>query len=104
MTRQHHHVTLTPQPDKIDKARELVMRCEERVSARREENGPRSWFASYDPERKQFYIEALFDNDAAVAFHQDNIKDIVGAFGALMAARPETVIHQVICTAQPPSN
>ena len=104
MTKQHHHVTLTQQPDKIDDARELIMQCEERVSARRRENGPQSWFASFDPDRKQFHIEALFDNDAAVAFHQNNIKDIVDAFGTMMAARPETVIRHVICAAQPPSN
>lgn len=103
MTRQHHHVTLTPQPDKIAEARELLVQCEQRVSARRDENGPRSWFASFDPEKKQFYVEALFDDDAAVAFHQENIKHIVGAFSALMAARPETIIRPVFVAAQSPS-
>lgn len=95
ISQQHHHAILTPQPDKIDQTRALLEECAERVRARKHEGGPLSWCASYDEEKRVFCVEALFPDQAAVAFHQANIQDIVARFGPMMAARPETVIRAV---------
>ncbi|MCA9676391.1 MAG: hypothetical protein H6722_29840 [Sandaracinus sp.] len=94
-SKQHHHVTLVPQPDQIEAARALLVQCAERVSAKRKEGGPLSWCASYDETKRTFYVDALFADEAAVAFHQANIRDLLAGFGAIMAARPETVIRPV---------
>lgn len=97
-TRQHHHVTLVPQGDKVEQTRDLLVQCAERVKAKPGQ-GPTSWCASYDADQGCFYVEALFPDDTAVAFHQGNIQDLVAQFGALMAARPETIIRPVFTIA-----
>ncbi len=66
---QHHHVTLTSQPDKATETRELLARC------------------------------ALFETQEAVDFHVANVADIVANFGPLMAAPPETIITPVLVSA-----
>lgn len=93
--RQHHHVILVPQPDKVEAARKLLEQCAERVAAKKSENGPLAWSAAYDEENKRFLVEALFADEAAVKFHQANIGDLVAAFAPMMAARPETIIRPV---------
>lgn len=91
----HHHVILTPRPDQVDATRELLLECARQVSLKKDENGPSSWWASFDEEKGAFLVEALFANQEAVQFHQGNIGPIVKRFGALMAAPPETVVRAV---------
>ena len=93
--KQQHSVTLTPRPEHIAATRDLLEQCAARVVARRDEGGPLAWSAAFDSARGCFQVEALFADDAAVAFHQANIKDLVAQFGTMMAARPETVIREV---------
>lgn len=92
---QHHSVTLIPKADKIGAARDLLEQCAARVAARKAEGGPASWSAAFDAETGRFYVEAAFQNSAAVAFHQANIEDLVRQFGSMMAARPETIVRPV---------
>jgi len=91
----HHHVTLTPRPDQVDATRELLHECATQVLLKKDENGPSSWWSSYDEVRGVFFVEALFADEDAVQFHQGNIQPIVERFGALMAAPPDTVVRAV---------
>lgn len=91
---QHHHVILAPRPDAVDAARELLVRCAERVAAKKAQNGPSSWSASWDENAGHFVVEAVFPSEDAVRFHQENIKDLVANFGSMMAAPPRTVISR----------
>jgi hypothetical protein len=54
MSRQHHHVTLTPRPDKIAETRELLTRAEVLVTSKQSENGPTSWCASVSEDVSSF--------------------------------------------------
>jgi len=99
MSKQHHHVTLTPRPDKTAETRELLARAEELVTSKQPENGPTSWCASVSEDGKKFFVAALFENQKAVDFHQANLADIAKEFGAMMAAPLEITIHTVIAAA-----
>jgi quinol monooxygenase YgiN len=99
MSRQHHHVTLAPRPDKIAETRELLTRAEELVTSKQPENGPTSWCASVSEDGEKFFVAALFENQEAVDFHQANLADIVEEFGAMVAAPPEYTIGTVIAAA-----
>ncbi len=94
---QHHHVVLVPQADKINEARELLLQCERQVALKQSEDGPSSWCASFDEDKQHFHVDALFLNQQAVEFHQDNIQSIVNDFGKIMAAPPQTQIKSVFC-------
>jgi quinol monooxygenase YgiN len=98
-TMQHHHVTLIPREDKLAEARDLLLQCAKQVSLKKDENGPINWCASYDENKKHFFVDALFPNQEAVEFHQNNIQSIVKNFGELMAAPPETIVRSVFSIA-----
>lgn len=92
---EHHHVILIPQADKIDEARDLLKQSAEKIKAKRHENGPLTWSASFDEGKQHFYVDAIFKDANALAFHQNNMKDLVQQFGPLMAAPPETIVSEV---------
>lgn len=96
---QHHHVTLTSQPDRAFETRELLAQCAERVASKKADNGPVSWCASAGDDDGVFFVNALFETQEAVDFHVANIADIVANFGPLMAAPPETIITPVLVSA-----
>lgn len=96
---QHHHVTLTSQPDKASETRELLAQCAERVASKQPESGPVSWCASAGDDDGVFFVDALFESQEAADFHVANIADIVAKFGSLMAAPPQTVITPVLARA-----
>ena len=98
VAKQHHHVILTPRPDKIDETRRLLQECARLVAARKAENGPTSWCFGFDDVAKAFFVEALFPSRDSVAFHQSNVSATVKQFGALMAKPPETIIRPVEAT------
>ena len=96
---QHHHVTLKPKAEQVEETRQLLIACARQVTLRKSQNGPSSWCASFDEARNVFYVDALFPDEAAVKFHQENIGPIVKSFAALMVAPPATVIRPVFCAA-----
>ena len=91
---QYHHVTLKPKADRLEETRKLLLQCAVQVLAHKPK-GPLTWCASFDEENQVFLVEALFPNQEAVAFHQNNIKAQLRAFSTCMAAPPETVQHEV---------
>lgn len=97
---QHHHVILIPQKDKLEEARDLLLQCAKQISLKRSENGPVSWCASFDEDKKHFHVDALFPSQEAVEFHVNNIQFIVNQFGKLMAAPPETTVKSVFSIAE----
>lgn len=96
---QHHHVILISQADKISETRELLKQTADRVVAKQDENGPLTWAASFDEGKEQFYVDAVFKDAEALAFHQNNIQDIVQQFSQIMAAPPETIVSDVFSEA-----
>ena len=96
---QHQHVTLTPRPDKIAETRDIIARTAERVAAERPANGPTSYCITESEDGQQFFVEALFDSQEAVEFHETNVAELVEEFGAVMAAPPEWTIRSVVAVA-----
>ena len=99
MSREHQQFAFTPQPDRISEARELLEAVAERVTSKLAENGPSSWCASVSEDGQQFFVEALFESQEAIEFHQANIADLFVKFEPLLAAPPEINIRSVIAAA-----
>lgn len=99
MPGEHQHVTITPQPDKVDETRDLLNQVAELVTSKQPDNGPTSWWASISEDGRQFFVEALFENQEAVEFHQANIADVFAQFFDVVAEPPETIIGQVVAAA-----
>ena len=98
-TMQHHHVILIPRENKLAEARNLLLECAKLISLKRNENGPTSWCASYDENKKHFFVDALFSSQEAVEFHQNNMEPILKNAGELLAAPPETIVKHVFSIA-----
>ncbi|PSU45409.1 hypothetical protein C9J12_22875 [Photobacterium frigidiphilum] len=98
-TMQHHHVTLIPRGNKVTETYELLLQCAKQVSLKKNENGPISWCASYDENKKHFFVDALFPSQEAVEFHQKNLKPILENASELITAPPETIVRHVFSTA-----
>jgi hypothetical protein len=99
-TMQHHSVTLIPHENKVNETRELLLQCARQIASKKHENGPISWSASFDENKKHFFVDALFPNQESVIFHQNNIKSIVKNFSTLMAVPSETIIKGVFTIAE----
>jgi quinol monooxygenase YgiN len=95
----HRRATMTPKPDKIAQIRELLIKCEEQISLKKAEGGPVSWFASFDETTNLFFVDSIFANEEALAFHQNNIGPILKGIPSLLAAPLETAIHPVFSIA-----
>ena len=98
-TMQHHHVTLRPKADQIEATRVLLLECAMLVANRKAENGPLSWCASFEEAAQVFSVEALFPNQEALAFHQENIQSVLRKFAPCMVAPPETIVRKVFLSA-----
>ena len=98
-TMQHHHVILIPLDSKLEETRNLLLECSKLTSLKRDEGGPVSWCASYDENKKCFFVDALFSNQKAVDFHHENMGPLLKNSGELLAARPETVVNYVFSIA-----
>lgn len=96
MPMEYQHVTVTPQPDKVAEVRDLLDQVAALVTAKKAENGPMSWCATVSDDGKQFFVEALFENQEAIEFHQANIGDVFVKFFDLIAEPPETTILSVV--------
>ena len=99
-TMQHHHVILIPLDSKLEETRNLLLECSKLTSLKRDEGGPVSWSASYDENKKYFFVDALFSSQKAVDFHHENMGPLLKNSGELLAARPETIIKHVFSIAQ----
>lgn len=97
-TAQHHHVILTPKAECIEQARDLLIECASQI-ALHAPNGPSSWDASYDDEKKVFHIDALFPDQDEVVFHQENILSLTQQFASMMGAPPVVEIRAVFIQA-----
>ena len=100
LSAQHQHVTLTPRPDKLAETRDIIARTVAQVAAAGPGNGPTSYCITAAEDGQQFFVEALFDSQEAVAFHEANVAELVEEFGAVMAAPPEWTIRSVIAVAK----
>ncbi len=99
-TIQHRQAIMTPKPEKIQEVRELLIQCEKQISLRKAEGGPISWCASFDETTNQFFVDSIFANEDALAFHQNNIGPILKGVPPLLAAPLQTTIHTVFAIAQ----
>lgn len=98
-TMQHHHVILIPQEKKLTETHNLLLECAKQISLKKDENGPTSWCASYDESKKHFFVDALFSNQEAVEFHQNNMKPILKNASELLSEPPETIVRDVFSIA-----
>lgn len=96
LSAQHQHVMLTPRPDKIAETRDIIARTVAQVAAAGPGNGPTSYCITAADDGQQFFVEALFDSQEAVDFHEANVAELVEEFGGVMAAPPEWTIRSVI--------
>ncbi len=96
----HRRAIMTPKPDKVADIRELLIQCEKQISLKKAEGGPVSWFASFDENTNLFYVDSIFANEEALAFHQNNIGPILKNIPPLLAAPLETAVHPVFTIAQ----
>ena len=87
-------------PDKIEEVRDLLIQCAEQISLKLNEGGPDAWFATFDEETNQFYLDSVFANDEALAFHQNNVGPILKNMPPLLATPLDTTINTVFTTAQ----
>ncbi len=99
-TMEHRRAIMTPKPDKIEAVRELLVTCEKQISLKMSEGGPVIWFAAFDETTNQFYVESIFANEEALAFHQNNIGPILQDLPPLLTAPLETTIHAVFTIAK----
>jgi quinol monooxygenase YgiN len=99
-TMQHRHAIMTPKSDKIVEVRDLLIKCEEQISLKRAEGGPISWCASFDEATNRFFVDSVFADEEALAFHQNNIGPILKGVPALLAAPLETILQPVVAVAQ----
>ena len=99
MPGEHQHVTITPQPDKVAETRDLLDQVAELVKSKKAEGGPISWSASISEDGKQFFVDALFEDQKAIEFRQTNIAELFMKFFDLVAAPPQTIIGEVTATA-----
>ena len=95
----HRRATMTPQSDKIAEIRDLLEQCGRQIALKKDEGGPLSWFASFDEETNLFYVDSVFTDDEALAFHQRNIGPILKGLPPLLAAPLETEIRPVFTIA-----
>lgn len=98
-TIQHRQAMMIPKPDKVAEVRELLIQCEKQISLKKAEGGPISWCASFDETANQFFVDSIFSNEDALAFHQNNIGPILKGIPSLLVAPIETTIHAVFTIA-----
>lgn len=98
-TMQHHHAILRVKADQVEATRVLLLECALLVADRKGENVPLSWFASFDESTLAFHVEALFPNQEAIAFHQENIQPLLKKFDDCMVAPPATTVREVFLSA-----
>lgn len=98
-TIQHRQATMIPKPDKIEAIRELLIQCEKQIALKKAEGGPISWCASFDETTNQFFVDSIFSDEQALAFHQNNIGPILKNIPNLLAAPLETRIYSVFTIA-----
>ena len=99
MKLQHHQGVLKVKPEHMADFRNMLIKCEKLVLEKQSEGGPINWSCTEDQERAQFDIFALFPDDAAVGFHQSNIKIYIEGSMHMLAAPPETIIRAVVAKA-----
>lgn len=97
---QHRHAIMTPKPDAIAAIRDLLNKCKKQISLKKGEGGPISWFASFEESTNQFFVDSVFLNEEALAFHANNIGFILKDLPPLLASPPETIIHSVFTIAE----
>ncbi|QFU22383.1 hypothetical protein FM038_009590 [Shewanella eurypsychrophilus] len=98
-TMQHHHVILIPLDNKLEETRNLLLECAKLTSLKRAEGGPVSWCASYDENKKHFFVDVLFSSQKEADFHHENMGSLLKNSGELLAARPKTVVNYVFSIA-----
>lgn len=91
----HNRGTFTVKPEKFDEFKAMVIDSQKLIEAKKLENGPMNWDASFDKENNVIYIDGLFENEEAVLFHQNNITEIVKNSMPLLAAPPVSVTSEV---------
>ena len=84
-TMQHHHAILRVKADQVEATRVLLLECALLVADRKGENGPLSWFASFD--------------ESTLAFHRENIQPLLKKFDDCMVAPPATTVREVFLSA-----
>ncbi|MGR3290999.1 MAG: putative quinol monooxygenase [Paracoccaceae bacterium] len=99
MKLQHHQTILKVKPEHMADFKSMLIQCEKQVLEKQAEGGPVNWSCTEDPEQAHFVIFALFPDDAAVAFHQSNIKSYVEGSMHMLAGPPETIIRGVFAKA-----
>ena len=82
-------------PEKLEEFKALIEDSLVQIEAKRSENGPMSWNASYDKEKNLIYIDSFYENEAALEFHQNNIKQIVQDGISMLAGPPESIDSEV---------
>ena len=99
MKLQHHQGILKVKPEHMTEFRNMLIECEKLVFEKQGEGGPINWSCTEDLEQAQFDNFALFPDDAAVAFHQSNIKSYIEGSIHMLAGPPETIIREVFAKA-----
>ena len=84
-TMQHHHAILRVKAEQVEATRVLLLECALLVADRKGENGPLSWFTSFD--------------ESTLAFHGENIQPLLKKFDDCMVAPPATTVREVFLSA-----
>ena len=82
-------------PNKFDEFKNLVIESQKLIEAKRSENGPMTWDASFDKENNVIYIDCTFENLEAELFHENNIKEIIENAIPLLDGPPESITSDV---------
>ena len=82
-------------PEKLEEFKALIVDSLVQIEAKISENGPMSWNASFDKEKNLIYIDSCYENEEALQFHQNNIKQIVQDAFPLLAGPPESIESEV---------
>ena len=91
----HNRGTFKVKPEKFDEFKDLVIESQKLIEAKRSLNGPMNWDASFHRESNLIYIDGVFENQKAVVFHQNNIKEIVVSAMPLLTEPPKSVTSEV---------
>jgi quinol monooxygenase YgiN len=91
----HHQGVLKVTPEHMAEFRDMLIKCEKLVLEKQSEGRPINWSCTEDREQGQFDIFALFPDNAALDFHQKNIKSYIEGTIHMLAAPPETIIREV---------